>query len=339
MSLLRLFAYRRHLDEIRITVRERPAYFAKIYFLLTLFFAGLATAWWFYYRMRAAPDLDPAVFFVVVGLAGYLSALFWGAMLSWGLVRQSRKPWGVALPEERKVVFVRAGVWAGLTIGSLYSLPFLIGGLILIAAHISFGALVRGAAGFVAFVFAIRAIRELYGVRRRRYLYVFVLSPFLILALVGIVVAIAIPQWQKYERLVHAAQRPTASSAEYPSRAPSPAQLRQEDSSCSGGLPLAAPYTVRTGYFGRVVGFVSPWRALVIQFATEQQVHGLLEPTYDHDLRVTIHPRALGPLVREVAVVPVGMSVRLGQRVWVRGFRASHSFACQYRPALVVPGS
>ena len=337
MNLLRVLAYRRHLDEIRVTARERPAYFAKLYALLTILFASTATAWWFYSRMKAASDLDLAVFFIVACLGGYLSVLFLGTMISWGLVRQSRKSWGVALPEETKVVFFRPGVWAGLTIGSLYSVPFLIGGLGLMAAHVPFGVLVRGFSGLVAFIFGILAVRDLYGVPRKRYLYGFVLAPLLIVALIGIVAAIAIPQWQTYERLVHAAQRAKAAPVAYRGRSPSLAQLREDDSSCAGGLPLGVPFEVRGGYVGRVVGFVPRMLALAILFRSEHQAHGILEPVYSQNLRIFVHPLHSGARVRLVAVVPAGLSVRLGQKVRVENARASHSFACQYIPNLVVP--
>lgn len=335
MNLLRILAYRQHLDELRATVRERPAYFAKLYLFLMVLFAAVGTAWWFYYRMKAAPDLDPGVFFVVACVVAYISVLFVGAMISWGLVRQSRKSWGAALPEERKIALVRPGVWAGLTIGALYSVPFWIGGLGLMMAHIPLGILVRGFSGLVAFIFGILAVRDLYGVPRKRYLYAVVLSPFLILALVGIVAAIAIPQWQTYERLAHASGTAEAAPTVYRNPTPSPARLRQEDSSCTSGLPLGVPFYVRGGYVGRVVGFVPRMQALAILFRTQQQVHGILEPVYSEDLRVFVHPLRARPGVRLVAVVPAGLSVRLGQRVRVEGGRASHNFACQYVPALV----
>ncbi len=336
MNVLRLFAYRQNFDEIHATAHESPGYFVRLYVLLTLVTSATGSAWWYYYQMKAAPDLSPVGFFIMACLANYLGLLFLATMVSWGLARQSRKSWGVALPEEGRLAFFRPGVWAGLTIGLLYSFPLWVVGLALIAAHVRTGFGVQGISGLVAFIYGIKAVRDLYGVPRKRYLYLFVVSPLLIVALIGIVLAIAIPQWLNYERLVEAAQAHASPVSERTKISPL-AQLRRDDASCTGGLPLRLPLHVSRWYAGTVVGFMPRLLALSIVFRSEAQVHGTLEPAYMSNQRVFIHPAHLGPRARFIAVVPAGLSVRLGERVRVAGARASHRFACQYIPSLVMP--
>lgn len=336
MNVLRLFAYRQNLEEIHATAHETPGYFVRLYAFLAVLINGIGTVWWFYYQMKAAPDLNPVVFFITACLANYLGFLILATMISWGLIRQSRKSWGVALPEERKVAFFRPGVWAGLTTGLLYSLPLWTVGMALIAAHIPLGVFVQGISGFVAFTYGIMAVRDLYGVPRKRYLYGFVVSPFLVVAVIGIVLAIAIPQWQDYERMAQAARAQTSPVPERPKISPL-AQLRLDDAFCTGGLPLTLPLHVSRWYAGTVVGFVPRLLALSIIFRSEAQVHGTLEPAYLKNRRVFIHPANLGPRARFLAVVPAGSSVRLGERVRVAAGRASQRFACQYIPSLVMP--
>lgn len=163
MNVLRLFAYRQNLDEIHATAHETPGYFVRLYALLTIVTSGTGTAWWYCSQMKAAPDLSPVVFFIMACLANYLGLLFLATTVSWGLGRQSRKSWGVALPEEGRLALFRPGVWAGLTIGLLYSFPLWVVGLALIAAHIPLGFGVQGISGLVAFIYGILAVRDLYG--------------------------------------------------------------------------------------------------------------------------------------------------------------------------------
>ena len=203
---MRLFAYRQHLDEIHAAADESPGYFVRLYVLLTVLTSGISAAWLYSHQTKAAAGLSPTAFFVTTLLATCLGFLFLATMVSWGLVRQSRKSWGVALPEEKRLAFFRPGVWAGLTVGLLYSFPVWVAGMVLIAAHIPLGFGVRGISGLAAFLYGITAVRDLYEIPRKRYLYLFVVSPFLVAAVVGIVFAIAIPQWQDYERLAQAAR-------------------------------------------------------------------------------------------------------------------------------------
>lgn len=336
MNISRLFAYRQHLDEVRSAAYEDPAYFVKLYALLVVLMAGIATAQWYYYQMKAAPDLSPVTFFITACLANYVGLLFLATMISWGLVRQSRKSWGVALPEETRVAFFRPGVWAGLTTGLLYSFPLWMVGMALIVAHVPLGFFVQGVSGLVALIYGIQAVRDLYEVPRRRYLYGFVVSPFLIVAIIGMGLAIAIPQWQNYERTAQAARPQTPLVPEQTKMSPL-AQLRLDDASCAGGLPLALPLHVGRWYAGRVVGFVPRLLALTIVLRSEALVHGTLEPAYMQNTRVYVHPVNLGPRAHLLAVVPTGMSVHLGEKVRIAAGRASHRFACQYIPSLVMP--
>lgn len=167
-------------------------------------------------------------------------------------------------------------------------------------------------------------------------MYLFVASRLLIVVVTSIVLSIAISQWLKYERLVQAAHAHVSPVSERAKMSPL-AQLRLDDATCTGGLPLRLPLHVGHWYAGTVVGFVPRLQALSVIFRTEAQVHGTLEPAYMSNRRVFVHPVNFGPRMRFLAVVPAGLPVRVGERVRVAGARASHRFACQYIPSLVVP--
>lgn len=356
-----LLLFRRRIDTLRATARTTPWIFVWLSLGLTgvLLLLGAVhppltiPSGWLIWPVRA--------------ILSFFGLLYVGGMASWGLRRQAqKKAWGVPLPSEAPTWLFRPGVWAGLTVGLTWQVLILAVGILLwVGLKSSLGFAFAGAAGTFGIVYGLRATALFYGLPNIRYLVWVAFAPFLGLALVGIVAAIAIPQIQHYEHLKAQAALRTQSSALRSQPTPSPQAQgrptvlaprgttpespasrpaafmtpssggRPNDAVCGDQRPLAVPYTARWSRFCTVVAFLPPWQARRILARTEQTTHGWIEPRYQNDPRVILHPVGAPPRVRILAVVPASLTVHEGERVMVVGGHRSHHRDCQYAPNLI----
>jgi hypothetical protein len=68
----------------------------------------------------------------------------------------------------------------------------------------------------------------------------------------------------------------------------------------------------------------------------QQNLHGMMESRYLSNQRVLVRQYGFPTSDTELALVPVGMQVFIGETVQVVSFHASHRLPCTYVPNLIV---
>lgn len=88
---------------------------------------------------------------------------------------------------------------------------------------------------------------------------------------------------------------------------------------------------------GVVVGFLTRDQALALRVRMEFQLHAALNPDYLDNPRAVIETSRGDVSGREVALVPEGVTVRVGDRVAFDGAYWDPLSACRYMPNLIRP--
>ncbi len=113
-------------------------------------------------------------------------------------------------------------------------------------------------------------------------------------------------------------------------------RIRKDDAHCTSGLPLAAPWLPSGTVSATVADFVSRSQALRYVMENQQNLHGMMESRYLSNQRVLVRQYGFPTSDTELALVPVGMQVFIGESVQVVSFHASHRLPCTYVPNLIV---
>lgn len=116
----------------------------------------------------------------------------------------------------------------------------------------------------------------------------------------------------------------------------SSSMIRKDDAHCTAGFPLAAPWLSSGTVSATVTGFVSRSQALRYVMENQQNLHGMMESRYLSNQRVLVRQYGFPTSDTELALVPVGMQVFIGETVQVVSFHASHRLPCTYVPNLIV---
>lgn len=362
-----LLRFRKYIDAIREKSVESP----HVFMWMTLALSALAVPIGYFRSFAHAIPLHLSIpaLIAVNWISTLVRILYLGGMLSWGLRRQAqKKSWGVPLPDEAHSWLFRPGVWAGLAIGMLYQFIIIIFGAALwLLLHLQIGLMIIGVAGIVGLVFTVQAVAFFYQIPKRRYLWLFVFSPLLIISVFGIILAIvlgvihnhdhALKEHVEPSSAVISPSAPPTTASNHTRIAPPMATLPPQhsamtiprgllpmptrslttiDQHCMDGLPLRAPQQSEWEHSGIITRIVPRRAALFSMFRTQKVVHGFLAPEYLPDQRVLVHPNDSQPGVHVLAVVPANMPVHVGQEVEVAGWHVSHHFACRYVPNLLV---
>src|SRR5580765_939544 len=111
----------------------------------------------------------------------------------------------------------------------------------------------------------------------------------------------------------------------------SPAALAQTETraSPSRACALRQPAVPRHIGFGTIIRFQTPAAALADIPRREARLRGIIDPRYLNDLRAVVR-QDNGQV--QTFDVPQGMTVRVGDRVTLRGSYRSTAFPCSYIP-------
>lgn len=226
------------------------------------------------------------------------------------------------IPTESAPMGVPPGVWLSLA----WAAP-----VILLASLVSAALLAQpwlpalaaiGKAGLnvmavIEYVVPLYMVRALYGIQHRsaagRKLSLIMLTPVILLALVGIVLAIAFGLYK-----IH-----------HPAAAVASASVQATN--CNGRGPMLMPFGSRE-FGATVLGPVSQSEAMAIIQNGQRRVNGLLDPEYLNSPRVAIHQASAPQGLNVMAVVPKGMDLTPSQHVVFTMGYADPVRPCFYLP-------
>lgn len=195
-------------------------------------------------------------------------------------------------------------------------------------------------------------VARIYGIQNRSAeqwrLASYIVTPQILLALAGMVIAIAMGVHQRHEREAAQASAKMAMPTTLPA-SPGPVIALQQNSKismvnlvqqshetvCYGNGPMRMP-RVPTRYAGTVLGMVHENVALTAIRRGETYVNGRLDAQYLYSHRVAIHPDAAPYGENVMAVIPLGMALDAGTHViYATGYADPHR-PCHYLPNEVV---
>lgn len=290
-----------------------------ISFLLQMRLVG-SVAIWHHYTVSVTGS---AIIWLSYFLMNVLLLPLYGILVGYGL----RRVMGADMPVESVKLGVPLGVWLSLA----WSAPIL--GLVTLL----FGAMVVqpwlpslgvfGRAGFhslavVGYIVPLYMVRIVYGIPHRsaagRRLSLIVVSPAILVAILGIVLAIAFGMHQTHQR-----ENVTGLAAD-----PS------VTTSCNELGPMQMPLAPRP-FGATVIGAVPPSAASAAIDQGQRHVNGQIDQDYYNSPRVAVHPDAAPFGVTVMAVVPVGMRVIPGQHIIYTTGYADPKQPCHYLPNFV----
>ncbi|MHB1704739.1 MAG: hypothetical protein ACYCSH_01645 [Acidithiobacillus sp.] len=187
-------------DRMRQTLAAHPAAAAwwSVLFAAVLSFTAIPL------QHLLQPKSPPIIFgwvylvrsaFILLG--AILGILFMNAMATWAVNRQQRKPWGVPLPDEPRILGFRPGIWVGLA--TSYAIAIIMITLevcvILLPSPASFHTLVTSTMGTVISAMSLLwfsyAISYFYGIPKRLFVFRYVVLPVLLMLIIGIIGIVA----------------------------------------------------------------------------------------------------------------------------------------------------
>lgn len=148
------------------------------------------------------PKTPPVIFLVylvssaIIMLVAILGILFMNGMATWAVNRQQRKPWGVPLPDEPRVLGFRPEIWMGMATSYAIAISMIMLDVFLISlpAPASFHALVTSTMGTVISAMSLLwfsyAISYFYGIPKRLFVFRYVVLPVVLISIIGIIAAI-----------------------------------------------------------------------------------------------------------------------------------------------------
>ncbi len=265
---------------------------------------------------------------ILVGV-NFIGLLYFVLIVTWLLKRQEKKDWGVPLPEEPRVLLVRPGIWWGLMISTVYQFIFgIIFFIVFLLTHAHIAHLAATASAAAAIVIAMYGLTNFYQIPKKRYLTSWFINPIIVLALLGIIVAIAMGLYVKHHQLEHG--HPNAEKPGYPIP-----NVAAQDMHCMKGEPLIAPRRVTWEQRAVVIQIVPRRYDEGILRKTERYLHGWIEPQYQQGKRVVVQPVGHESSFLTV-VAPAGFSVHPGQVVEIESGRASRTKPCEYIPDRII---
>ncbi|MHB1641434.1 MAG: hypothetical protein ACYCS8_02085 [Acidithiobacillus sp.] len=195
-------------DRMRQTLAAHPAAAAwwSVLFAAVLSFTAIPL------QHLLQPKSPPIIFgwvslvsSVFILLVAILGILFMNGMATWAVNRQQRKPWGVPLPDEPRILGFRPGIWMGMA--TSYAIAIIMITLevcvILLPSPASFHTLVTNTMGTVISAMSLLwfsyAISYFYGIPKRLFVFRYVVLPVVLMSIIGIVVAVVMGQARKHE--------------------------------------------------------------------------------------------------------------------------------------------
>jgi|GEM_PF-6900344 len=193
-------------------------------------------------------------FVLVTTVLQFLWPAYVGGIATWVIRRAAKNDPSYSLPVEPHSLLIRPLIWLALAAGTVATVvTAFIGGLIDLASA-TLGSQVAGVSGVVGLVITVRSLRRLYHLPRGASLKIYfaILAPFLLIAVLGILAAIAIPQYQQYERQVQLHRKQVNKAA--PAEVAPPTQAPATISSVPQGGNDDSDYRPATPDYQRKIG-------------------------------------------------------------------------------------